>query len=89
MLDVVREVAAELDATPAQVSLAWLDAKAREFGLPSVSIPGTRFAARVTENAGALALTLTEGQIARLDLLADLTVGERTADPTWVSLGRE
>lgn len=89
VLDVVREVAAELDATPAQVSLAWLDAKAREFGLPSVSIPGTRFAARVTENAGALALTLTEGQIARLDLLADLTVGERTADPTWVSLGRE
>ncbi|HJT91718.1 MAG TPA: aldo/keto reductase, partial [Mycobacterium sp.] len=89
VLDVVREVAAELDATPAQVSLAWLDAKGREFGLPSVSIPGTRFAARVTENAGALALTLTEGQIARLDLLADLTVGERTADPTWVSLGRE
>ncbi|MGW5152095.1 aldo/keto reductase [Rhodococcus koreensis] len=89
VLDVVREVAAELDATPAQVSLAWLDAKGREFGLPSVSIPGTRFAARVTENAGAVALTLTEAQIARLDLLADLTVGERTADPTWVSLGRE
>ncbi|KAF0962537.1 aldo/keto reductase [Rhodococcus sp. T7] len=89
VLDVVREVAAELDATPAQVSLAWLDAKGREFGLPSVSIPGTRFAARVTENAGAVALTLTEGQIDRLDLLADLTVGERTADPTWVSLGRE
>ncbi|MGW4336918.1 aldo/keto reductase [Rhodococcus koreensis] len=89
VLDVVREVAAELDATPAQVSLAWLDAKGREFGLPSVSIPGTRFAARVTENAGAVALTLTEGQIARLGLLADLTVGERTADPTWVSLGRE
>ncbi|WAM17150.1 aldo/keto reductase [Rhodococcus sp. JS3073] len=89
VLDVVREVAAELDATPAQVSLAWLDAKGREFGVPSVSIPGTRFAARVTENASALALTLSEGQIARLDLLADLTVGERTADPTWVSLGRE
>ncbi|MEN0140133.1 MAG: aldo/keto reductase [Rhodococcus sp. (in: high G+C Gram-positive bacteria)] len=89
VLDVVREVAAELDATPAQVSLAWLDAKGREYGLPSVSIPGTRFAARVTENAGAVALTLTEGQIARLDLLADLTVGERTADTTWVSLGRE
>ncbi|RZK93975.1 MAG: aldo/keto reductase [Rhodococcus sp. (in: high G+C Gram-positive bacteria)] len=89
VLDVVREVAAELDATPAQVSLAWLDAKGREFGLPSVSIPGTRFAARVTENAGALALTLTEGQIARLDLLADLTVGTRSADQAWVSQGRE
>lgn len=89
VLDVVREVAAELEATPAQVSLAWLDAKGRAFGLPTVPIPGTRFAARVTENAGALALTLTDDQIARLDLLADLTVGHRSADPQWVSFGRE
>lgn len=71
------------------MSLAWLDAKGRAFGLPTVPIPGTRFAARVTENAGALALTLTDDQIARLDLLADLTVGHRSADPQWVSFGRE
>ncbi|MFZ2177663.1 MAG: aldo/keto reductase [Rhodococcus sp. (in: high G+C Gram-positive bacteria)] len=89
VLDVIREVAAELDATPAQVSLAWLDAKGREFGLPSVSIPGTRFAARVTENAGALQLTLSADQIARLDVLADITSGARSADQKWVSAGRE
>lgn len=85
----VRAVADELDATIAQVALAWLDDKARTFGLPSVSIPGTRFAERVTENVGALDVTLDREQVGRLDALADLVVGLRAADPTWVSLGRE
>ncbi|MGC0366005.1 aryl-alcohol dehydrogenase-like predicted oxidoreductase [Rhodococcus sp. 27YEA15] len=89
VLDVVREVGAELGATPAQVSLAWLDAKGRHYGLPSVSIPGTRFAARVSENAGALEVTLSDDQIARLDALAGRTVGQRSADLNWVSQGRE
>jgi len=57
--------------------------------LPSVSIPGTRFAARVTENAGALDIVLSEDQIARLDSLAAITEGFRSADLNWVSQGRE
>lgn len=89
VLDAVRAVGAELGATPAQVSLAWLDAKGRHYGLPSVSIPGTRFAARVTENAGALDLELSEDQIARLDALAAITQGHRSADLGWISQGRE
>ncbi|MFD4366807.1 aldo/keto reductase [Rhodococcus sp. NPDC058521] len=89
VIDVIREVAQGAGATPAQVSLAWLDAKARVFGLPSVSIPGTRYASRVTENAGALDITLTGEQVARLDELADITVGARSADQHWVSQGRE
>ncbi|MDI9918668.1 aldo/keto reductase [Rhodococcus sp. IEGM 1379] len=89
VLDVVREVGAELGATPAQVSLAWLDAKGRQYGLPSVSIPGTRFAKRVTENAGALDIELTEDQISRLDALAAITDGYRSEDLNWISQGRE
>lgn len=85
----VRAVGQEVGATIAQVALAWLDAKGRAFGLPSVAIPGTRYAARVTENAGALDITLTDEQVARLDALADKIVGPRAADPLWVSLGRE
>lgn len=85
----VRAVGQEAGATIAQVALAWLDAKGREYGLPSVSIPGTRYADRVTENAGALDVTLTDEQIARLDRLADRIAGPRAADPQWVSLGRE
>ena len=89
VLGVVEDVAREAEATPAQVVLAWLYAKGREYGLPVVPIPGTRFASRVSENAGAVALDLTVEQIGRLDELAAITVGARTADPTWVSLGRE
>lgn len=89
VLDVVREVGAELGATPAQVSLAWLDAKGRHYGLPSVSIPGTRYAARVSENAAALDIELTQDQIARLDGLAAITEGYRSADLSWISQGRE
>ena len=89
VLGVVQDVARDAEATPAQVVLAWLDAKGRQFGLPVVSIPGTRFASRVSENAAALELDLTADQVSRLDELAELTVGARAADPTWVSLGRE
>lgn len=85
----VRAVADEAEATVAQVALAWLDARARQFGLSSVAIPGSRYAVRVTENAGALDVRLTDEQLVRLDALADTVVGGRAADPTWVSWGRE
>lgn len=87
--DEVRAVGREIGASVAQVSLAWLDAKGRAFGLPSVSIPGTRYAERVTENAAAASITLTVEQVARLDALAGRVVGPRSSDPLWVSSGRE
>jgi aryl-alcohol dehydrogenase-like predicted oxidoreductase len=92
----VQSVAAELaaagqPATPAQVALAWLLAQGRKLGLPVVPIPGTRRADRIDENQGALALTLdfTAAQLTKLDAAADAVVGSRSADPNWVSQGRE
>lgn len=90
----VKTVAAELTvsgqpATPAQVALAWLLGQGRKFGLPVVPIPGTRKADRIDENLGALALVLTPTQLEALDAAADAVVGSRSADPTWVSEGRE
>lgn len=90
----VQSVAAELSspghaATPAQVALAWLLAQGRKLGLPVVPIPGTRKAARIDENLGALSLDLTPAQLERLDAAADAVVGSRSADPNWVSQGRE
>ncbi|KRE79264.1 aldo/keto reductase [Arthrobacter sp. Soil763] len=90
----VRDVAAELSssgetATPAQVALAWLLAQGGKLDLPVVPIPGTRKAERIDENLGALALELTPAQLARLDAAADAVVGSRSADPNWVSQGRE
>ncbi|XAS67111.1 aldo/keto reductase [Micrococcaceae bacterium Sec5.7] len=90
----VQSVASELvvsgrSATPAQVALAWLLAQGTRLGLPVVPIPGTRKARRVDENLGALALTLTTAQLEKLDAAADAVVGSRSADPKWVSEGRE
>jgi aryl-alcohol dehydrogenase-like predicted oxidoreductase len=90
----VQAVAAELTvsgqaATPAQVALAWLLAQGRRLGLPVVPIPGTRKAHRIDENLGALTLNFTAPQLDRLDAAADAVVGSRSADPAWVSEGRE
>ena len=90
----VRGVAAELTeggqtATPAQVALAWLLAQGRKLGLPVVPIPGTRRADRIDENLGALSLDFTPAQLATLHAAADAVVGSRSANPSWVSQGRE
>ncbi|TCM49117.1 aldo/keto reductase [Kribbella sp. VKM Ac-2568] len=56
------EMAAELDATPAQVSLAWLLHRSPVV----VPIPGTKSEAHLTENVAAAQLRLSADQLARL-----------------------
>jgi aryl-alcohol dehydrogenase-like predicted oxidoreductase len=85
----VQLVATLLEATPAQVALAWLLAQGKRLGLAVVPIPGTRRTYRIDENLGALALDLTPAQLDALDQAADAVVGSRSADPNWVSEGRE
>jgi aryl-alcohol dehydrogenase-like predicted oxidoreductase len=89
VVDTVQSVADQLDATPAQVALAWLLAQGRRLGLPVVPIPGTRKAHRIDENLGALDLELTPAQLDELAAASDAVVGSRSADPAWVSEGRE
>ena len=60
---VVREIADELDATPAQVGLAWLLAHAPN----TLLIPGTRSLGHLEENIGAGEIVLTPDAMARLD----------------------
>jgi aryl-alcohol dehydrogenase-like predicted oxidoreductase len=73
IVDVVREVAAARDATPAQVALAWVSSR----GADVVPIPGTRRRSRLEENVGALDLELSDGDLARLDPLGELVTGAR------------
>lgn len=61
--DELRDIAADVGATPAQVALAWLLAK----GPDIVPIPGTKRVARLEENAGADTVELSAEQMARLD----------------------
>ena len=63
LLDTVRAVAGLHAATPAQVALAWLLAQGEHI----VPIPGTRRPAYLHENLGALKVTLSAEDLARLD----------------------
>ncbi|MEN0070618.1 MAG: aldo/keto reductase, partial [Propionicimonas sp.] len=67
LIDHVRVLAGQRDASPAQVALAWLLAQ-RPFIVP---IPGTRRRERIEENAGAAALPLSADDLAGLDSLVE------------------
>src|SRR4051812_27015065 len=62
LVELVTQVAATHDATPAQVALAWLLARRPSI----VPIPGTRRIERIEENAGATRLTLSDEDVAEL-----------------------
>jgi aryl-alcohol dehydrogenase-like predicted oxidoreductase len=78
LVDRVREIAAGLGATPGQLALAWL----LHQGDDVVPIPGTRRIERLEENVGALALRLSDDDLARLDQAAPVgaAVGDRYPD---------
>ncbi|MFG2816277.1 aldo/keto reductase [Streptomyces sp. NPDC048410] len=63
IVDEVEAVAAEADATPAQIALAWLLAQGEDIA----PIPGTKRVSRVEENSAADRIELTAEQIARLN----------------------
>ncbi|MCU1571168.1 MAG: aldo/keto reductase [Naasia sp.] len=73
----VDRVAAEVGATPAQVSLAWLLAQ----GDDVVPIPGTKRVDRLEENVAAVDVLLTPEQLADLGSI-QAPAGDRYADMT-------
>jgi aryl-alcohol dehydrogenase-like predicted oxidoreductase len=81
LVDEVRAVADAHGATPAQVALAWVLSR----GDDVVPIPGTKRVHRLEENLGALGVTLSQDDVARLDRLSELTVGDRYDDMDWAN----
>ncbi|GAB3730356.1 aldo/keto reductase [Amycolatopsis oliviviridis] len=71
IVDVVKEVAAELGRTPAQVGLAWT------LRNPAVTAPiiGARTPAQLEDNLGALEVDFTASQLARLDEVSAIDLG--------------
>ncbi|BBX61787.1 aldo/keto reductase [Mycobacterium saskatchewanense] len=79
--DEVRDLSAEVGATPAQVALAWLLAQ----GPDIVPIPGTKRVERLEENVAADGVELTADQLARLDRLTPPAGGHHTeAQMAWI-----
>ena len=58
----IEAMAAEKGCTPSQLALAWLLAQGQDV----VAIPGTRYPHRLDENLGALRVTLTPAEVARI-----------------------
>jgi aryl-alcohol dehydrogenase-like predicted oxidoreductase len=85
----VQKIAAERGVTAAQVALAWVQQQAEVHGLTVVPIPGTRKRTRLAENTAAVALTLTPAELAELEPIAGRVAGDRYADMTFTSAGRE
>ena len=69
LVEKIEAVAAQKGCTPAQLTLAWLLAQ----GDDVVTIPGTRYPARLDENVGALRVSLTAAEVA--DIAAAVPVG--------------
>jgi aryl-alcohol dehydrogenase-like predicted oxidoreductase len=79
----VQAVAAEVDATPAQIALAWLLAQGDDIA----PIPGTRRIARVEENTAADSIVLSGDQIDRLNNLTP-AAGERHNEESMATIDR-
>lgn len=63
LLALIENTAKEKNATPAQISLAWMLAK-RPYIVP---IPGSRKESRIQENLGAADIHLTQEEVSRID----------------------
>ena len=83
IVDEVKAVASDLEATPAQVALAWLLAQGDDIA----PIPGTKRVARVEENTAADAIELTADQLERLDRLQP-AAGERHDEANMAAIDR-
>ena len=80
----VKEMATAKDCTPAQLALAWL----LHQGDDVVPIPGTKRRARLEDNLGALEVSLSAQDLARLDELAPVGVAAGQRYPDMSSVNR-
>lgn len=86
LVDLLKRIAADKQATPAQIALAWLLAQ-RPWIVP---IPGTTKLHRLEENLGAADVVLTEADLAEIrQALAEIDVeGERYPAHLMATTGR-
>ena len=66
MVDLLNQVAARKNATPAQISLAWLLAQKPWI----VPIPGTTKLHRLEENIGSASIELTPNELSEIEVAA-------------------
>jgi len=87
LVDLLKQVAVNKGATPAQIALAWLLAQ-RAFIVP---IPGTTKLSRLEENLGAATVVLTEADLRSInEAAAQIAIrGDRYAPSQLAMVGRD
>jgi len=87
LVEALRQIAQEKNATPAQLALAWV----RSRGSDIIPVVGARRREQLTECLGALALKLDAADLARIDaaVTPDLTAGTRYDAPQMAHLDSE
>ena len=83
IVDEVRVIGAEINATPAQTALAWILTRGNDIA----PIPGTRRVARVEDNIAADSVQVTAAQIDRLNTLTP-AAGERHDETNMANIDR-
>jgi aryl-alcohol dehydrogenase-like predicted oxidoreductase len=83
LVEIVRAIAEEHSATPAQVALAWVHSRGRDV----IPIPGTKRRRYLEENVKALELELTDDDLRRLEeaFPPGVTAGDRYPDMSTVN----
>ncbi len=80
----MKEIAAEKDVAPAQLAIAWVLARGEHL----VPIPGTKRRTYLEQNAAAVDIALTEGDLARIDADLPEAAGERYDEAGMRSVNR-
>ncbi|MDP9656244.1 UNVERIFIED_ORG: aryl-alcohol dehydrogenase-like predicted oxidoreductase [Pseudomonas putida] len=75
LLDTLIDVAAELDASPTHVAIAWLREKARRSTTALIPTFGSRTREQLDATLGALNVQLSTDQLARLDGVSEVVKG--------------
>jgi aryl-alcohol dehydrogenase-like predicted oxidoreductase len=76
VVDLVKRIAADRNATPAQIALAWILAQKPWI----VPIPGTTKLHRLEENLGAVGVELTADDLRRIDAASSMVQGARYSE---------
>jgi len=83
VVDALTEIGKKHDATPGQVTLAWILAQGKDF----IPIPGTKKVKYLKENLGAVHIKLSDEEVAQVRKLAeDSDVGDRYSAEVMVTL---
>ncbi len=85
LVEQVKHLASQKDATPGQIALAWLLHKGNDI----VPIPGTRRPKYLTENIAATHISLSADEVAQLETTVGKPVGDRYPEAVMQTISKE